>query len=443
MNLISFRYYLLAFFLIFWNNVFCQDVLDFDNLKLTDAIDIALKNNKKLRLQQINTNTSLLQEKDLSNAKIPEINFLTNFHVLSNLNQYEQGITHSSTTYEVPRIRYNFTLDAKVPIYTGGKIKFEQEKASVETDIQKLKSRREERDVKMQVISCYLQGLHLKQQQKLINEKMHEDSLVIRQTEKLKQNGVVTNNDVLRTKLQLSNHQMAFSELEREYVILVHQVKTILALPENVNLSISTDHLLTNTLSDDNFEELLNIAHNENEILTIAQKDIDLKNLDKKIVKSNILPKISAGAEYGFNYPNFLFFPTREYLYRVGSVGVNLKMPISNFYTNKVKMKIANEKIVAANLELESKKEQLNHDVYAANKRLDEANKKIKIAEQAIEQASENYRIVRLKYSNQLSLITELIDADNSFLEAQSNLISLQINKQLKYYQLQYVLGNL
>ena len=67
----------------------------------------------------------------------------------------------------------------------------------------------------------------------------------------------------------------------------------------------------------------------------------------------------------------------------------------------------------------------------------------IKIAEEAIGQAKENYRIVRTKYVNKLSLITELIDADNAYLEAQSNLISLQINKQLKYYQLQYILGNL
>src|SRR5690606_7058563 len=115
----------------------------------------------------------------------------------------------------------------------------------------------------------------------------------------------------------------------------------------------------------------------------------------------------------------------------------------SNFYKNKVKMKMANEQIKIAQLEVEEKAENIRHDVFAAQKKLEEANKRIVIANQAIEQAKENYRIVRLKYSNQLSLITELIDADNAYLEAQTQLISLQINKQLKYYQLQYVLGNI
>ena len=99
--------------------------------------------------------------------------------------------------------------------------------------------------------------------------------------------------------------------------------------------------------------------------------------------------------------------------------------------------------IAIAKLKVEEGEEQIRHDVFSANTKLKEAVDKIKIAEEAIEQAKENYRIVKLKYTNKLSLITELIDADNAFLAAQSNLISLQINKQLKYYQLQYVIGNL
>lgn len=76
-------------------------------------------------------------------------------------------------------------------------------------------------------------------------------------------------------------------------------------------------------------------------------------------------------------------------------------------------------------------------------KSFEETDQKVSIAEEAIDQAKENYRIVRKKYTNKLSLITELIDADNAYLEAQSNLISVKINRQLKYYQLQYTIGNL
>ena len=422
-------------------NVFGQDL---KGIRMEEAIELALQNNKKLKILNIKSNVAHLKEKDLKNEKLPDIEFLSSFSVLSNINQYQEGWTNPSTSHEVPRIKYNFTLEAGIPIYTGGKLTAEENKAEVESEIAGLRVKREERDIKLDIITTYLSALHIEEQQRLLQDKMREDSLVISQTEKLKQNGAVTYNDVLRTKLQLSNHQMAYSELGKEFDIVEHKIKTILALPGDINFSISTMGLLSSHLMEDaNLDDLVNKAYAQDEKLHISKKEIELKELDKKIVKSNVLPKISAGGEYGYNYPNFMFFPPQEYLYRFGSVGVNLKMPLSNFYKNKVKMKMANQQINEAKLEFEEKEELIRHEVFSAQRKLLEATKKIKIADEAIHQAKENYRIVRLKYSNQLSLITELIDADNAFLEAQSNLISLQINKQLKYYQLQYILGNI
>lgn len=433
----------LVFLLISTQQVFGQDVLGYRNVKLEEAIGLALQHNKKLKIKNIKADVSKLREKDLKNEKLPDIEFLTSFSVLSNINQYQSGFTNPSTSYEVPRIKYNFTLEASIPIYTGGKLKAEEDKAEVETEIADLRIKKEERDVKLEIITAYLNALHLEEQQALINEKMHEDTLVIRQTEKLKQNGAVTYNDVLRTKLQLSNHQMAYSELEKDYAILEHQIKTILALPEEADFSISTKELLSAVSYTGELNDLVEEAYKKSEVLHISKKEIELKELDKKIVRSNVLPKISGGGEYGYSYPNFMFFPPEPYLYRFGAVGVNLKMPLSNFYKNKVKMKMVNKQISEARIEVEEREELIRHDVFAAQRKLDEVNKKIKIAEEAIGQAKENYRIVKVKYSNQLSLITELIDADNAWLEAESNLISLQINKQLKYYQLQYILGNI
>lgn len=106
-------------------------------------------------------------------------------------------------------------------------------------------------------------------------------------------------------------------------------------------------------------------------------------------------------------------------------------------------MQEAKQHIDLANLELEEKEEQLKHEVFQAYKKYEETEQKVNIVQEAIAQAKENYRIVKTKYANKLSLITELIDADNAYLEAESNLISVKINRQLKYYQLQYIIGKL
>ena len=423
--------------------LFAQSDVNFNELKLSEAIDIGLQNNKKLQIRNIKTEVAELHEKDLKNDKYPDVSFHTSFNKLSTLRQFENGWFNPSTNYKVPGMQYDFSLSAEIPIYLGGKIKYDEKKAALEVDINKLQTRKDERELRMEIITAYLQVLHLQDQQQLILDKMHEDSLVIKQTKALKKNGAVTYNEVLRTELQLSNHKIAHSELQFDIEIVEHQIKTLLSLPEHQDMHVDTRELFTGTDHLGLVDELIEEAFDHSESLKIAEKEYRLRELDKKITRANVLPKITGGGKYGYYYPNFMFFPPTEFLYRFGMIGVNVTVPISSFFKNKQKMSIADQNIAIAKLEIEEREEQISHAVFAASKRLEDAIEKIEIAEEAIEQAKENYRIVKTKYINQLSLITELIDADNAYLEAESNLISLQINKQLKYYQLQYVLGNL
>ena len=437
------RYQLLTILLVMGSFSFAQTEYNYHQLKLNQAIEIGLQNNKKLQIRTLQTNVSELIEDDLKNEKLPDVNFHTGFHVLSNINQYEDGLLKSSTKYKVPREQYDFTLSAEIPIYLGGKLKNEEKKAEIETDISKLRTKKDERELRMQIITAYLQVLHLYEQQSLLFDKIHEDSINIKQVKSFQKNGLVTYNEVLRTELQLSNHKMSFTELANDIAIIEHQIKTLIALPAEQELEIDTTDLFTNTTQIGFVDELILEAFEKNENLQIAKEDLHLKEIDKKIIKSNILPRITADGEYGLSYPNFMFFPPQENLYRFGKVGINIVMPLSNLYKNKQKMLIADRSISIAKLEIEEREEQLTHDVFVANRKLEESIEKIEIAREAITQAKENYRIVKTKYANKLSLITELIDADNVYLETQSNLISLEINKQLKYYQLQYVIGNL
>ncbi len=437
------RYQLLTILLVMGSFSFAQTEYNYHQLKLNQAIEIGLQNNKKLQIRTLQTNVSELIEDDLKNEKLPDVNFHTGFHVLSNINQYEDGLLKSSTKYKVPREQYDFTLSAEIPIYLGGKLKNEEKKAEIETDISKLRTKKDERELRMQIITAYLQVLHLYEQQSLLFDKIHEDSINIKQVKSFQKNGLVTYNEVLRTELQLSNLKMSFTELANDIAIIEHQIKTLIALPAEQELQIDTTDLFTNTTQIGFVDELILEAFEKNENLQIAKEDLHLKEIDKKIIKSNILPRITADGEYVLSYPNFMFFPPQENLYRFGKVGINIVMPLSNLYKNKQKMLIADRSISIAKLEIEEREEQLTHDVFVANRKLEESIEKIEIAREAITQAKENYRIVKTKYANKLSLITELIDADNVYLETQSNLISLEINKQLKYYQLQYVIGNL
>lgn len=436
------RYQCIALCLLL-SNLLHSQMIDYQHLGLQQAIEIGLKNNKNVQISHLKQEMSITKEKDLKMEKLPDIEFHTSYNQVTNLFQYQDGVFNKPTKYDAINGMYDFTLSASIPVYMGGKIKNTEKKAAIDTEISALRTHLDERQLKMEIITAFLQIHHLKEQQSLINDKMKEDSVNIKQVKALKANGVVTVNEVLRTSLQLSNHKMSWTELDNDIQIAEHKLKTTLSLPEQQEMHVDTEDLISNKASIPYIDELTETALHKNESVEITHKNLSLRELDQKLTKANYLPKITAGGEYFLKYPNMMFFPPEPYAYRLGMIGLNLTYPIENLYKNKYKMQEARENIDLAKLQIEENEEKVRHNVYEAYKKFEETDQKVKIAEEAIDQAKENYRIVRTKYANKLSLITELIDADNTYLEAESNLISVKINRQLKYYQLQYTIGNL
>lgn len=437
------KYQCIALCLLLVSNLLHTQMIDYQHLSLQQAVGIGLKNNKNILISHLKQEMSVTKEKDLKMEKLPDIEFHTSYNQVTNLFQHQNGVFNEATKYDVINGMYDFTLSASIPVYMGGRIKNTEKKAAIDTEISGLRTHLDERQLTMEIITAFLQIHHLKEQQSLINDKMKEDSVNIKQVKALKANGVVTVNEVLRTSLQLSNHKMSWTELDNDVQIAEHKLKTILSLPESQEMHADTEDLISDTVTIPYLEELTATALHKNESVDITHKNLSLKELDRKITKANYLPKITAGGEYFLKYPNMMFFPPEPYAYRLGMLGVNLTYPIENLYKNKYRMQEAKENIDLAKLQIEENDEKIRHSVYEAYKKFEETDQKVKIAEEAIDQAKENYRIVRTKYANKLSLITELIDADNTYLEAESNLISVKINRQLKYYQLQYTIGNL
>jgi outer membrane protein TolC len=437
------RYQCMALCLLLTGSFLQSQMIDYQHLDLQQAIETGLKNNRNIQISHLKQEMSVTKEKDLAMEKLPDVEFHTSYNQVTNLFQHQNGFFNKATKYDIINGMYDFTLSASIPVYMGGKIRNTEKKAAIDTEISALRTHLDERQLKMEIITAFLQIHHLKEQQSLIDDKMKEDSINIKQVKSLKANGVVTINEVLRTSLQLSNHKMSWTELDNDIQIAEHQLKTILSLPENQEMHVDTEDLISDKASVPYIDELTETALNKNESVDMTHKNLSLKVLEQKIIKANYLPKITAGGEYFIKYPNMMFFPPEPYAYRLGMLGVNLTYPIENLYKNKYKMQEARENIDLAKLQIEENEEKVRHSVYEASKKFEETEQKVKIAEEAIGQAKENYRIVKTKYANKLSLITELIDADNAYLEAESNLISVKINRQLKYYQLQYTIGNL
>ena len=72
-----------------------------------------------------------------------------------------------------------------------------------------------------------------------------------------------------------------------------------------------------------------------------------------------------------------------------------------------------------------------------------EAVNRMLVIKKSIEQAEVNYNIQNNKYSNQLSLLTDLLEADNLYQESRFNYIQANIAALSIYYRLLFLTGKL
>jgi outer membrane protein len=94
-------------------------------------------------------------------------------------------------------------------------------------------------------------------------------------------------------------------------------------------------------------------------------------------------------------------------------------------------------------LQQEAYSDQVRAGIRSYYIRYAEALRRISVNERSVAQAQANYRIVNTKYLNQLSLLTDLLDADNLYQESRLNLVKAQTDALGIYYHILYTTGNL
>lgn len=422
------------------NPVYGQEMHRNSKLTLEQAIEYAKKENKEIQQAKVKSEISAANTAILKQMKLPEVDLHTSYARVSNLNQYEDGLFSAPVPFKNIPDMYDVTMNAKMPLYMGNKINNEINKSAKENEIEELKARKMSNDIQLQVINLYLGIYKLMLFSDVLNEQIKEEEDRLKEVKALKKNGALTKNDLLRADLQLSNMKLAVINNEANRSIAFHQLKTILELPENEDLQLDTAGIQNVLLPDNQFDIYTNAALHKEE-LQIAETEVAIAQTERKIVKGNYYPKVALFGTYGYNYPNYKFFPPTPYLYTLGLAGIDVSFSLSELFKNKKKMNQADKIIEQQNLEAEIVKNATINKVYKEYKLMEASKEKITVTEQSVIQAKENYRIVKMKYLNQLALITDMIDADNSLLEAKFTNVSAKVDARLQYYQLQHAAG--
>jgi outer membrane protein len=148
-------------------------------------------------------------------------------------------------------------------------------------------------------------------------------------------------------------------------------------------------------------------------------------------------------ANNNFQRPYLASTPAIDIYYNYWTAGIGLSYNISSIYKSPRKIKAG-----YIGLELTSKQDSLTRqnvevDVRNAFVKYTQSLDELQTYRRDLHSAEENYRVVENRYYNQLALLTDLIDATNTKIEAELKVTNAEINRVYSYYQLQKAIGTL
>jgi len=398
--------------------------------------------NKTIHMQELHVLGTAENIKDAKAARLPDINADGEYARVSNLPIYDNGLFHTPSQFEVVHTSYRFGADVYLNLYNGGKTNIKIAEEKKESEIAREQKNLTTAEVKLRAAAYYLdlQRSHIFRD--LLLKDINAQEKQLEEIKQLLKNGVVLKSDVLRVTLKLSRQKMALVQLDNDLAIANQKLDILTGLPDETVIDPLED-IQADLPELKTYTDYLSAAVEHSFAYKVSRKEGELRKLELRDVKANVAFKLGLFANYNYSYPQILLYPYALSVYGLGFTGVKASFPVSSLYHNTHKTRAAELKYQLQETEHADTYDKLRQEVNEAYLRYKEALTRIDVAKENIIQATENLRIVNNTYFNQLSLVTDLLDADTQLLQTRFDYAAARIAARLQYYQLQKAIGNL
>ncbi|MGJ1263535.1 TolC family protein [Sphingobacterium spiritivorum] len=317
------------------------------------------------------------------------------------------GLKAASTTRAFYQINHEMTEEQLIERVANSYYDVYQAKMQLETIESNLKSTRKTRDV---IFGSYSNGLAKK--------------IDLDRTD-------VAVNNLESSKLQKMN-EIQLKENALKFVIGMDVNKEIQMPKSTFNIDLKIANLDTAQL--DNRTEIKLLA---------TQRQLNIFN--KKSIEAQYYPTLSLQASYGYAGfgQKFPLVNNNGVWANFASIGLNLSFPIFNGFATRSKVRQAQIDIDKLDVDIADRKLGLMTEANNAQKQLKNSLLNINVQQANMELAKEVLSNVENNYKNGLATLTDLLDAEKAYAEAQNNHSTALLNYKVAEIQIIKSNGNL
>lgn len=409
-------------------------------LSLQEAFELALKNSKQLQVDSLKLQSLDFKKKQTQNAMLPVVGVNASY---SRLSDNIPDLLIAGGAFKVEQIinQSNNRVYVQQPIFQGLKNwntmkAIDQQKLAAGMDQQK-----DQLDIRLNVIQTYYSLYKWQQAKTLLDSNIAQTQVRVDDVTRFKEAGLALNNDVMRAELQKTN--LLVNKADVESIISITNFNLCVLLGLDIDTKIVVQNPETVTDANNTIQALLSSSYGKRAELKAQEYRYKAADYQVKASRSAYMPTVSAIGNGYYNNPNQRVFPPEAKFKATWDVGVSLSWNIMQLYTARAVVGDAKNQKAQLQQATAQIKDAISMEVNANYEALKVALLKIDLAQRAIDQAKENKRILDNRFGAQVALLSDVLEADQFLLQAQTNLLNAQADAAIANYKLQRSLGTL
>lgn len=322
---------------------------------------------------------------------------------------------------------FNFGAHLAQPIYMGGKISNAIKLARVGVDVAKLNRQLTESEVIVGVDEAFYNVLKVEemlfaaQKYQAVVEEFH------RQVSNAVKVGMAKRNDVMKVEVKLNEAKLMSQKAKNGLRLAT------MNLCYSVGLPLSTRDVELVDLFDEEQQtisrELDITARPEYAML---QHQIEAKELEAKISRSEFLPSVSAMVSGG--YVNGVKINDNPMLNTsLLSGGVMVNVPIFHWGEGRRKSSAARREVEVARNQFEDLSQRMTLELLQAINSYEESVLEVQLMTKSVEQAEENMRLSESQYRAGMETIADYLESQALWQKSMSELVEATSSQRLSY----------
>lgn len=388
------------------------------SIGMSDAVEHALRFNPGLGAQEAESRSSEEGRKSARGAFGPRL-----------------GVSYSATKTESKRDPsatmgtknpkmgvYSWGIEVTQPIFQGFRLLSTYQKAALQADSDKASLRKAELDMTEQVQTAFLEYLKAGENTRSMRDSLARLREQLRIAQAYFEVGLSPRLDVLQAEVDVSEAERLLIEAENTQATTLARLNTLLGFDAT---AVNT---YTGTLKEVGFrytlEQCLELAYRQRPDLYVAQKAVEIARKSQKEVQSDYYPQIEGyySMTQSGNTPGMQRSGENGSHVTNWEVGAQATWNVFEWGTTYYADKQAGWQVTKMRYEQENLKLEVGYDIKSKYLAVQEARKRIAVAQNSVAQATEAYNVALARYHEHVGTNFDVLDASANLTSAQSSL---------------------